>query len=211
MKSNSTSTFTSTRAALVCGIAVLAMPASVSAQLQWADTSAETTADTTLTVTGMLHDELSNLPEGPEIDGFISARSDNRIQVTTEDGAKTVVFVSPETEIKARGGFLGPQLRLEERRRTDQRPWSKARLLLKLPGVGVPLPHRGPPKLGFVGPARAGGFAPDAAEAKLEVVEGFFNLGLERFGVDVVLLHVAFDYSLEHLLHPFSQAVHCLG
>ena len=83
------------------------MPASVSAQQQWADTSAETTADTTLTVTGMLPDEISNLPEGPEIDGFISARSDNRIQVTTEDGAKTVVFVSPETEIKARGGFLG--------------------------------------------------------------------------------------------------------
>ena len=55
----------------------------------------------------MLPDEISNLPEGPEIDGFISARSDNRIQVTTEDGAKTVVFVSPETEIKARGGFLG--------------------------------------------------------------------------------------------------------
>ena len=107
MKSNSTSTFTSTRAALVCGIAVLVMPASVSAQQQWADTSAETTADTTLTVTGMLPDEISNLPEGPEIDGFISARSDNRIQVTTEDGAKTVVFVSPETEIKARGGFLG--------------------------------------------------------------------------------------------------------
>ena len=107
MKSNSTSTFTSTRAALVCGIAVLAMPASVSAQQQWADTSAETTADTTLTVTGMLPDEISNLPEGPEIDGFISARSDNRIQVTTEDGAKTVLFVSPETEIKARGGFLG--------------------------------------------------------------------------------------------------------
>ena len=69
MKSNSTSTFTSTRAALVCGIAVLAMPASVSAQQQWADTSAETTADTTLTVTGMLPDEISNLPEGPEIDG----------------------------------------------------------------------------------------------------------------------------------------------
>ncbi|MBH1943396.1 OmpA family protein [Erythrobacter sp. YJ-T3-07] len=107
MKSNSTSTFTSTRAALVCGIAVLAMPASVSAQQQWADTSADATGETTLTVTGTLPGDISNLPEGPEIDGFISARSDNRIQVTTEDGAKTVLFVSPETEIKARGGFLG--------------------------------------------------------------------------------------------------------
>jgi|TARA_R100000049_G_C1952622_1_gene101784 outer membrane protein OmpA-like peptidoglycan-associated protein len=111
MKSNSTSTFTSVRAALVCGIAVLAMPASVSAQQQWsdtpADTTAETTAENTLTVTGMLPDDISALPEGPEIDGFISARSDNRIQVTTEDGSQTVVFVGPATEIKARGGFLG--------------------------------------------------------------------------------------------------------
>ena len=103
MKSTFTSTFTNTKAALVCGIAVLAMPAGASAQEQWS----QPYEDATLTVTGNLPSDISELPEGPEIDGFISARRDNRIQVTTEDGAKTVVFVSPETEIKARGGFLG--------------------------------------------------------------------------------------------------------
>ena len=103
MKSTFTSTFTTTKAALVCGIAAFALPASVSAQEQWSQPYEETT----LTVTGNLPADISGLPEGPEIDGFISARSDNRIQVTTADGSKTVVFVADGTEIKARGGFLG--------------------------------------------------------------------------------------------------------
>ena len=103
MKSTFTSTFTTTKAAFVCGIAVLAIPAGASAQEQWSQPYEETT----LTVTGNLPSDISGLPEGPEIDGFISARSDNRIQVTTADGSKTVVFVADGTEIKARGGFLG--------------------------------------------------------------------------------------------------------
>lgn len=103
-------TFTNpAKAAILCGIATLAMPASLSAQQQWADTEAGApgTADTTLTVTGVLPADISGLPEGPEIDGFISARADNRVQVTAEDGTRTVVFVGDATEIKARGGFLG--------------------------------------------------------------------------------------------------------
>ena len=104
MKSTFTATFTPTKAALVCGIAALALPASVSAQEQWSQPTEE---ETTLTVTGNLPADISGLPEGPEIDGFISARSDNRIQVTAEDGSRTVLFVADDTEIKARGGFLG--------------------------------------------------------------------------------------------------------
>ncbi|GAB5349997.1 OmpA family protein [Alteriqipengyuania sp. 357] len=97
------STFTSTKAAFVCGIAALAMPASLSAQQQWD----QTTGENTLTVTGTLPADISELPEGPEIDGFISARQDDRIQVTGEDGSQMIVLVSDGTEIKARGGFLG--------------------------------------------------------------------------------------------------------
>ena len=104
MKSTFTATFTSTKAALVCGIAAFALPASVSAQEQWSQPTEEAA---TLTVTGNLPADISGLPEGPEIDGFISARSDNRIQVTAEDGSRTVLFVADDTEIKARGGFLG--------------------------------------------------------------------------------------------------------
>ncbi|MBB3035462.1 OmpA family protein [Alteriqipengyuania lutimaris] len=97
----------STRAALVCGIAALALPASGSAQEQWEDAPAETTAENTLTVTGAFPADISGLPDGPEIDGFISAQADDRIQVTSEDGTQTVVFVANATEIKSRGGFLG--------------------------------------------------------------------------------------------------------
>ena len=97
MKSTFTATFTSTKAALVCGIAAFALPASVSAQEQWSQPTEE---EATLTVTGNLPADISGLPEGPEIDGFISARSDNRIQVTAEDGSRTVLFVADDTEIK---------------------------------------------------------------------------------------------------------------
>ena len=77
-----------TKAAILCGIATLAMPAGVSAQQQWAELEADSaaTSDSTLTVTGYLPADISGLPDGPEIDGFISAREDNRVQVTAEDG-----------------------------------------------------------------------------------------------------------------------------
>ncbi|MEL7686624.1 OmpA family protein [Citromicrobium bathyomarinum] len=96
-----------TKAAFVCGIAALALPASLSAQEQWGEASTETTAENTLTVTGTIPADISELPEGPEIDGFISAQGEDRIQITSEDGSQTVVFVGDATEIKSRGGFLG--------------------------------------------------------------------------------------------------------
>lgn len=51
--------------------------------------------------------DMSGMPEGPDIEGFISARSGNKIQVTLADGSTTVVVISEGTEIKASGGFLG--------------------------------------------------------------------------------------------------------
>ncbi len=96
-----------TKAAILCGIAAIVMPTSLSAQQQWADTKASAGADTTLTVTANVPADISGLPEGPEIDGFISARKGDRIQVTTADGTRTMVLVSEGTEIKARGGFRG--------------------------------------------------------------------------------------------------------
>ncbi|MET0241648.1 MAG: OmpA family protein [Sphingobium sp.] len=56
------------------------------------DTSAPATAETT---------------KGPEIEGIISARSGDRMQVTTADGAKSIVRINDATKIKASGGFLG--------------------------------------------------------------------------------------------------------
>ena len=60
-----------------------------------------------LTVYGELPADLSDLEEGPEIEGFISAREGNRVQITSSDGSRTVVTVGQATKIKAKGGFLG--------------------------------------------------------------------------------------------------------
>lgn len=60
-----------------------------------------------ITVTGTMPSDLSQMPEGPTIEGVISARQDDRIQVTTETGERTVVGISPTTEIRSSGGFLG--------------------------------------------------------------------------------------------------------
>lgn len=43
---------------------------------------------------------------GPKIDGIISARSGDRMQVTTADGARTVITINDATRIRASGGFL---------------------------------------------------------------------------------------------------------
>lgn len=60
-----------------------------------------------ITVNGSPPADLSGMAAGPEVEGFISARNDQKLQVTTAGGAKTVVFISDGTKIKSSGGFLG--------------------------------------------------------------------------------------------------------
>lgn len=59
------------------------------------------TADLKMTMTSPA------LPKGPEIRGFISARSGDRIQVTTADGTRTVVVIGESTRVSASKGLLG--------------------------------------------------------------------------------------------------------
>jgi outer membrane protein OmpA-like peptidoglycan-associated protein len=59
------------------------------------------------TVIGEMPTDLSGLPEGPEVEGMITARQGGRMQVTGEDGTPTIVSVGPATQIKSSGGFLG--------------------------------------------------------------------------------------------------------
>jgi hypothetical protein len=47
------------------------------------------------------------MTKGPQIEGIISARSGDRMQVTSADGSKTVIAINDATRIKASGGFLG--------------------------------------------------------------------------------------------------------
>ncbi|MXO75078.1 OmpA family protein [Altererythrobacter aerius] len=92
------------RPALLAAIAaplVAAVPAGLSAQ------DAQQYPDPSITISGQPPADLSGLPDGPEIEGFISARSAERLQVTSEEGVRQVVLVSDSTEVRGKGGFLG--------------------------------------------------------------------------------------------------------
>ena len=87
---------------LIAMLAGAAAPASLSAQAQGAPD-----ADVSATVYGDEPAAPAQMTEGPEIEGIISARSGDRIQITATDGTNTIIDLTPETRIKSRGGFLG--------------------------------------------------------------------------------------------------------
>ena len=66
-----------------------------------------TNSMSSITVVGEVPSDLTGLAEGPEIEGFISARSGETIRITAADGVSTPVLISSSTDIKATGGFLG--------------------------------------------------------------------------------------------------------
>lgn len=58
-------------------------------------------------VDGMVPGDLSEMPEGPEVEGFIAMRKGERMMVRAADGTTTNVALSTATEVRAKGGFLG--------------------------------------------------------------------------------------------------------
>jgi outer membrane protein OmpA-like peptidoglycan-associated protein len=86
-------------------LAALAVPAwgALSAQQQApADDASQ------IDVTGAVPPaDLAGLTEGPEVQGTISARQGNQLQVTQADGADAAILVSEGTKIAGKGGFLG--------------------------------------------------------------------------------------------------------
>lgn len=78
-----------------------AMPGSLAAQPQEAPEGALTGSVTDTTP------PLAEMAQGPAIEGIISGRSGDQMQVTTADGARTVITINDATRIKATGGFLG--------------------------------------------------------------------------------------------------------
>lgn len=96
------SKFPAGRVALyLAGVIALPLSTGVAAQQEPVD------ADVMATVNGELPSDLSGLPDGPDLEGMISARQGNQLQITTGDGTNAVVNVSELTEIKSSGGFLG--------------------------------------------------------------------------------------------------------
>lgn len=63
--------------------------------------------DVMATVYGQVPPDFSEMTKGPEVQGIISARSGNVMQVTTADGSNTPIIVAEATKIKSSGGFLG--------------------------------------------------------------------------------------------------------
>jgi len=92
----------------VGALAALASASMVTAQAQPIPVEAVQSYDENgVLVTGSPPADLSTYPIGPELEGFVSARAGNRVEVTQADGSATMVTVGEGTEIKASGGFLG--------------------------------------------------------------------------------------------------------
>jgi OOP family OmpA-OmpF porin len=90
---------------LIVAMLAASVSSSLSAQDQQDAQPAEAEAGTV--VTGMPPADLSGLPEGPEIKGFISARKDDRVQVTGLNGTKTVLSLSESTQVRSSSGLFG--------------------------------------------------------------------------------------------------------
>ncbi|MEP2736144.1 MAG: OmpA family protein [Erythrobacter sp.] len=85
-------------------ILLLAAPVSVAAQQEVRPVPV---SDGSINVYGSPPADLSELAEGPDLEGFIAARKGSTLRVMTEEGAATDVRISEGTEIKARKGLFG--------------------------------------------------------------------------------------------------------
>lgn len=63
--------------------------------------------DLVATVVAEIPADLSGMTEGPEIEGVITARRGDRVEIATPDGGRQVVAISQATEVRSSGGFLG--------------------------------------------------------------------------------------------------------
>jgi outer membrane protein OmpA-like peptidoglycan-associated protein len=98
------------KTSLVLAALAVASPASVPAQQ-------ETPENKDIIVSGQqpVPDPSAAMPatppvKGPEIKGIISARNGDRLQVTAEDGTKSVIAFNEATKIKSSGLFSGGKL-----------------------------------------------------------------------------------------------------
>ncbi len=78
-------------------LAVLAMPVVGTAQAQ----DLASNDDVLTTVYG------ERVADGPKVEGVITKRTEEKMQITTADGNRVVVAYDNQTKVKARGGFLG--------------------------------------------------------------------------------------------------------
>ena len=87
-------------------LAAIAAPAAIAAQDEL-PASGPASGEVLTTVYGTPPAELSGLEEGPEIEGFIAARSGDKVRIASADGTTTDLHLSQATEVRSSGGFLG--------------------------------------------------------------------------------------------------------
>ena len=63
--------------------------------------------DPNIVVDGVPIPDFASLTEGPEVKGVISARTGDRLRVTSADGSSTVVTLADATKIKGASGLFG--------------------------------------------------------------------------------------------------------
>ena len=101
----------STRRERLALCAILALPLSAGplfAQETPPDPPQQTSSNdaSVMTVVGNPPEDLTGLPEGPEVEGHISARRGNTLHVTSADGKRTPLYISEATKVSAKGGFF---------------------------------------------------------------------------------------------------------
>jgi len=72
-----------------------------------ASAAAQSQEPLSVSVTDTSGPEASEMTRGPDIEGIISGRGEDKIRVTATDGTSTIVAFNETTQIKAKGGFLG--------------------------------------------------------------------------------------------------------
>jgi OmpA-OmpF porin, OOP family len=102
LKENFMHAITNRTLAIVLSTTIIATPHSLFAQN---DDVVDT--GSAMIVTGLPPADLSGLSEGPEVQGFISGRNDEKILVTAADGSNTTLFLSEATEIRSSKGLFG--------------------------------------------------------------------------------------------------------
>ncbi|MGD9809780.1 MAG: OmpA family protein [Sphingobium sp.] len=94
-------TIVSTSPAALLLLAALAGPASA------AQEQAQTGTPLSVTVTDTSPEDTSEMARGPDVEGIISGRSDEKMRINAADGTSTIVAFNETTQIRSKGGFLG--------------------------------------------------------------------------------------------------------
>ena len=95
-----------TAAALSLPLALGSLAGAASAQEVRPVPSANGQTEVLTTVTAPAPGAFEDMVVGPDVEGFISDRRGNRVEVTTETGEVVNVMLTNETSVQARGGFL---------------------------------------------------------------------------------------------------------